>query len=51
MPIDVPVQYGNIETSILQGFKLFRAFKYFEVGFDEEKESPQIVSTIGCYLS
>jgi hypothetical protein len=31
MPRDVPLQYGSIAASILQGFKLFRAFKILKM--------------------
>jgi hypothetical protein len=46
MPIVAQSPYDIAGMSVIKGFKVFHAFTYFEKGFDEEKEPPQIVSTI-----
>ncbi len=46
MPLTLEQLQESKEVSILHGFKLFHAFNYFENGFHEEKEKPQIISTI-----
>jgi hypothetical protein len=38
--------YTIDKTSVIQGLSLFHAFAYFESGFDEEKEIPQVISTM-----